>query len=222
MCSDLRSTTLGWSVWCSARTELLAPSAGSSAPRTAARAPTARRRCGPQWFRWRRWTAARPGPSSKSSNDRAVRRAHRGRHDRRRDRGGRLRRGGRRDRRQPPRAARTRGHRRRHCGAAGPAPDRRPRPRRRAGFHRPPQPRRTGHPGRTAPRAEGPPGGHHRGHRRRWQRLCPVPDAARPRRLPDPQRRPRRPTRTESPTTGGRWPSTSPATTGGSRSTSPT
>ncbi len=56
-------------------------------------------------------------------------------------------------------------------------PDRRPRPRRGAGVHRPPQPRRPGDPRRAAPRAEGPPGRDDRGHRRRRQRVRPVPDA---------------------------------------------
>ena len=57
-------------------------------------------------------------------------------------------------------------------------PDRRQRACRGPGLHRPPQPRRPDDPGRAAPRAEGPPGRHDRGHRRRRQRLRAVPDPA--------------------------------------------
>ena len=52
---------------------------------------------------------------------------------------------------------------------------RRHRARRLPGLHRRPRPLRAGHPGRAAPRAEGPPGGHDRADRHRRQLLRPVP-----------------------------------------------
>ena len=50
-------------------------------------------------------------------------------------------------------------------------------------------------PGRAAPRAQGPPGRDDRGHRGRWQQLCPVPVAGRPAGVRSPQLGARRPAR---------------------------